>query len=97
MRSVSFILLCLIVQWGAAGSIQTTSESAVARMQKEAESLKPLVRSRLAKEFLIATRLLPAIASRMIYRDAGNQTYLSTVEANLLSEDERKRLTPVQR
>lgn len=71
------------------------AELAVGRIQKEARSLEPLVKSGLAKQFLSATAQLPAVAPRTIYRDAAKQTYLSRFEAERLSEEERKRLTPV--
>lgn len=45
--------------------------SAVLMLKSEAEILKPLMTSMLAKEFLEATRLLPAIEPRTLYRVKG--------------------------
>lgn len=91
------VLLCLMPQMSMAQpSVQAPApESAVTRMQKEARNLKPLVKSGLAKAFLDATASLPVITPRTIYRDAEKQSYLSRAEAEGVSEEERKRLTPV--
>jgi hypothetical protein len=68
-------------------------ESAVAVLERNAKALLPLVRSELAREFLVAAASLPAIAPRRLYHDAEKTRYWSEAEANRLPEAERKALT----
>ena len=90
-------LISLAVPLMAAQAKQNTSApiSAVARMQQEAKRLEPLVKSELARAFLQATTTLPAIPERTLYRDNEKKTLLSQAEAEKLSVEARKALTPV--
>lgn len=68
----------------------------VARLRAEAEAMKPLVRSEVAKRFLEATDSLPAIAPRTLYRDPQTRTLYSKAAADRLDEEKRKALAPAQ-
>ncbi len=67
-------------------------ESAVPILRREAQALKPLVESRLGREFLGATAGLPGVASRKIWMDEAKKTYLSEADARSLSEADRRTL-----
>lgn len=66
----------------------------VAQIKKDAETLKPLVSTDLAKAFLDATATLPAIEDRKLYRDATGAWYTKE-EADKLDEDKRKALKEI--
>ncbi len=67
-------------------------ESAVSILRSEAQDLKPLVESRLARDFLRTTSGLPNVAPRKIWLDEAKKTYLSEAEARSLSEADRRKL-----
>jgi SAM-dependent methyltransferase len=73
----------------------STEPVGVALIRQQSETLAPLVRSPLAKRFLLATADLPAVPSRTLYRDAAKTTYYSQAQADRLGEDQRKKLTPI--
>jgi hypothetical protein len=72
-----------------------SAETATAVLAREARDLAPLVRSKLARDFLRATENLPAIAPRRLFRDEAKKTYLSESAAGSLSEQEKRTLHPV--
>lgn len=74
----------------------TPTLTGVAKLRAEAEAMKPLVRSDVAKRFLEATDTLPAIAPRTLYRDPQTRTLYSKSAADKLDEEKRKALAPVQ-
>jgi len=66
----------------------------VARIKKEAEALRPLLRSEVARGFLDATAvsLPPPAAGRTIFVDPATRTYLSEADAKKKTEEERAKL-----
>jgi SAM-dependent methyltransferase len=72
-----------------------SAPTGVAAMRKEAEALRPLVKSSLAGGFLDAVADLPAVAARTIYRDPKTGAYRTEAAANALGEEERKALVPL--
>jgi SAM-dependent methyltransferase len=67
----------------------------VARIRREAEALRPLVTSELAREFLRATADLPAVSPRTLYRDARRGSYLAEPEVTPLGAERRRALVPL--
>ena len=94
MRNVALLLgfglMCLSPMSRAADP--PPGESAVSTLRSEAQALKPLVESRLARDFLGATSGLPNIAPRKIWLDEAKKTYLSEADAGSLSEVDRRML-----
>lgn len=68
------------------------SISALAVMRHEAAALEPLVRTRLAREFLAATEILPAIAPRTVLHDSARTRFWNPREAEWVSAEARQRL-----
>jgi len=68
------------------------ADTPVAKIASEAAAMGPLVTSRPAKKFLAASADLPAIAPRVIYRDAAKTHYYTQAEAMELSETHRAAL-----
>jgi SAM-dependent methyltransferase len=98
MKSVVLLVLALGVSGSPPFPIepeQREGETGVSLLRHEARSLEPLVTSRLAKEFLLATDALPAIAPRKLFLDEGKKVYLTEVEAATLTEEGRRNLKPV--
>src|SRR5262249_2957775 len=71
MNSVALLTLVLIAQ-----AQDAPLEGGVPRLQREAEALAPLVSTKLARDFLGATKALPRIAPRKLYRDKDRPRYL---------------------
>ncbi|NOT35286.1 MAG: hypothetical protein HOP12_14170 [Candidatus Eisenbacteria bacterium] len=65
---------------------------AVAQLRADADSLRPLTRSRLAREFLAATAVLSARAPRTVWRDSARTRWWNDVEARALPDSTRARL-----
>jgi hypothetical protein len=100
LRATAVLPLAFAATVAAAASARQRQEepapTAVARMKREAEALRPFVRSDLAKRFLAATATaLPAIAPRTVYRDPATKAVLPRAEADKLSDEARKALEPV--
>jgi hypothetical protein len=66
--------------------------SAAARLREEADALKPLVSSSLAREFLELAVWLPSPSPRTLYRDEARKTYYHEAAAAALPETVRHRL-----
>ncbi|MCG8407297.1 MAG: class I SAM-dependent methyltransferase [Phycisphaerales bacterium] len=79
---------------------QTTTQPSplvgVALLHQEAEAVRPLLRSDLAKTFLGATPRLPKIAPRTLYRDPTTRKYYSKSGMGRLSKEQRNALVPVE-
>ena len=58
-------------------------------------SIRPLVSSELAQDFLQAASNLPAVAPRTVYRDATRRSFLSEADASRMGEEQRKGLSPI--
>ena len=69
--------------------------SAITRIKTEAEALKPLVKSDLAKRFLEAIPRLPPVTPRSLYRDPETKALLSEAAVKNLDEEKRKTLTVI--
>jgi len=67
----------------------------VALLRTEAKAVEPLVASRLAREFLNATALLPAVAPRTLYTDKTKQAYFTEADVQSLNEQRRQTLDRV--
>ncbi len=75
----------------------TTSKSAdtaadlspVQLIRKQARDVAPLVRSRLARDFLRAADTLPAVTARAFYRTAARTAYYTEDQFNALPADQR--------
>jgi hypothetical protein len=66
-----------------------------AQIRREAEALRPLVSSGLARDFLRAAANIPAVAPRTVYRDAARRSFFSEADARRLGEQRRKALSPI--
>lgn len=71
---------------------QPDSLSAVAELHREATALKPLVKSRLARDFLDATTKLPRIAPRKLLHDSTRTHYYTPADASMLPDSVQARL-----
>jgi SAM-dependent methyltransferase len=67
----------------------------VALVRRDAEALKPLVTTELARRFLEATAGLPAVGPRTLYRDTARDHFLPEAEASRLGPDALRALTKV--
>jgi len=104
MRTLSRIPLVLTLLVMSAGGWNAQAQetqpaapesSAAQTLRDEATALKPLVESSLAKSFLSATRCLPEIAPRTIYRDETTRKYYSKAVADKLGKEARDALKEV--
>lgn len=68
------------------------SGTAVAELRAEAQRMKPLVQSKLARDFLDATAGLPHIAPRAVLFDSSRTHYYWESEADALSDSAHARL-----
>lgn len=66
----------------------------VARLGREADNVRPLVRTRWAAELIAAVPSLPMVPPRRIYRSADGSRYYGELEAQALSATERAALVP---
>ena len=99
MRSSSPIVLILAAAMAGISALQAPAQdsqpaapSAAQALRDEAAALQPQVSSQLARTFLHATRCLPEIAPRTIYRDETTKKYLSKAEADALGAGARAAL-----
>src|SRR5262245_54795578 len=68
------------------------SGTAVAELRDDARRMKPLVRSKLARDFLEATASLPHVAPRAVLFDSSRTHYYWESEADTLSDAEHAKL-----
>ncbi len=94
-----FLLLCSLSLDGLISSRPSNQEagaaareSAVDVLRREAQAVEPLVRSRLARDFLKETARLPVIAPRTLYLDEAKKVYTSEAATLELSQEERGKL-----
>ena len=89
---VTPLLIASTVLIGASGSAQepaTDERTAVEQLRDEAEALKPLVQSDLARRFVAATYDLPSIdTDRVVFWDSERGLALSPAEADRTAEVE---------
>jgi hypothetical protein len=85
-------LVATLVAPRVAGAQASDSASAVAEIQASARQLAPLVRSKLARDFLAASARLPRIAPRVILHDSARTHYYWESEAAALPDSQRARL-----
>lgn len=71
---------------------ESPAPAGMALLRTEARKLSPLVRERLAKDFLAAVDRLPPFQPRTIYQDPASRMYLSGEAAARLGSEERGRL-----
>ncbi len=70
-------------------------EMGLSLLRREARTLEPLVNSKLARDFLLATDSLPAIAPRKLFLDEVKKAYLTEAEAGSLTREARGTLKQV--
>ena len=66
--------------------------SALGRLRADASALRPLIRSRLALDFLAATDSLPRVTPRVVWRDSARTRAWTDAEARALPDSTRARL-----
>lgn len=79
----------------AARAQEPAEPAGVARIRRDAELVRPLVATDLAREFLGAVPSLPAIAPRTLYFDPGPRRYLTEADAGALAAEAREALKPI--
>jgi SAM-dependent methyltransferase len=62
----------------------------------EATNLAPLATSEFSRRFLQATESLPAVATRVAFRDDNTREFFSPTETDSLPEERRKKLTRIE-
>src|SRR5262245_19596620 len=90
LRVAAFAVAALA---GCAAPQPQTSPTTVARLQREARALKPLVKTPWVHRFLEATDTLPPVAPRGLYHDADKEHYFTEAEAARLDPAARAALT----
>lgn len=98
MHSIHLAVACCVAALAQSSKPAGTSPaepSAVEVIRRDAAALRPLVRSKLARDFLGETAHLPDIQPRTIYRDAKKKYYAPDARDALPAED-RAALSPVQ-
>src|SRR5262245_64744957 len=100
LRAAALVALAAVAQLGGCAPATTaatrpgaTPGAIVARLQREARDLKPLVKTSWVHRFLEATAQLPAIEPRVLYHDAGKEHYFTEAEAARLDPMARRALT----
>jgi SAM-dependent methyltransferase len=78
-----------------AAKADRTQEAGVALLRKEAKALEPLVSSRLARDFLNATAVLPSVAPRTLYADKTNKSVFNEADFGSLAKSQRETLSRV--
>jgi hypothetical protein len=96
MRAIARILM--IAAAGCAGSKAAQKPpvapgTAVARIDRDAEAVAPLVQSRWARDFLAAAHRLPAVAPRTLWRSGEPKSY----SARWLTDEQARALAPAER
>jgi hypothetical protein len=86
------VLACTSLARAQAASTPPDSGTAVAELRDEAKNMKPLVRSKLAHDFLDATTLLPHIQPRTVLYDSSRTHYYWESEADALPDSAHARL-----
>ncbi len=82
-----------IASWAA--QVENSSKG-VDQIRQHAESLRPLVKTSLAREFLAEAAGLPSISPRTVYRHKESRKWYSSAAAEGLSEGEREALESKQ-
>ncbi|MFO0325458.1 MAG: hypothetical protein ACK50D_10710, partial [Burkholderiales bacterium] len=77
---------------GSAASSKTDTQQ---RLINEANALSPLASTELGKRFLHATEALPAVGSRVAFRDDNTREFFSKAEADALAPERRGKLAQV--
>ncbi|MFO0573804.1 MAG: hypothetical protein U1A78_07405 [Polyangia bacterium] len=95
------LALCLAAAPGCASQPQVTPGAdaasvgrGVARLGREADGVRPLVRTRWAAELIAAVPSLPTVPPRRIYRSADGSRFYGELEAQALSPSARAALVP---
>lgn len=86
------LLLAAVTAVTAAAGPAGPAPDAVAKLQAEAAALRPLVTSRLARDFLDATAHLPRVEPRTVWRDSARTKAWSDEAALALPESVRAKL-----
>ena len=78
-------------------AVSARSHTAVQRqLIDDAAALEPLAMTALGKSFLRATEALPAVATRVVYRDDNTREYFSPDEAAAMPEEKRRKLASIE-
>ncbi len=90
------VLIFSMPAWcaGSAGDAESTDSAALAKLREEAEAIRPLVESRIAREFLNAVAHLPIPSSRTLHRDE-QRNYHDDRSVSKLTEAQREKLTAI--
>lgn len=83
-----------LMMFAASARAADTAPSHLATLAAQADSLRPLVRTALARDFLAQVPKLPRIAPRTVYRDSARTRAWSTREAAALPDSTRAKLVP---
>ena len=75
---------------GAKAPASGPAERPVARIQREARAVEPLVTTDLARAFLKATAALPSVATRTVWHDEAKTRFYSDAQARALPEAQRR-------
>ena len=95
MRSAAPLLtLALFALSPLAAARAEDAPSRVRQLQDEARALAPLVRTRLARDFLAAVPKLPSVSPRTVYRDSARTRAWTAREAEQLPDSVRAKLVP---
>jgi SAM-dependent methyltransferase len=78
----------------AAAADSAAPPDPIAKLRADAEALRPLVTTRLARDFLSATARMPRVAPRTVWRDSARTNAWSDAQAKALPDSERARLIP---
>src|SRR5690242_959831 len=87
--AVSMLLAAVAATAARAAAPDTT---ALGKLEADAVALRPLVRTSLARGFLDATRELPHVTPRVVWRDSSRTHAWTDAEAEALPDSARARL-----
>jgi hypothetical protein len=97
MRRVALMLSLLVAsaagQTASPAEVPAAEATAAQTLRAEAEAVRPLVQSQLARDFLQATAALPELQPRTVYSNADHSRWYSAAQAAALSADERAALS----
>jgi SAM-dependent methyltransferase len=85
----------IIASTAAGQGADQAQAGAVALLRTEAKALAPLVSSRLARDFLDATALLPSVPPRVLYADKTRNDFFTEADLHLLARELRRTLERV--